>query len=342
MISNPLVSIVVLNWNGKKWLTKCLPSLRNLTYKPTEIIVVNNGSTDDSHLYIKKNFPEIRIIELKKNVGFTKGNNIGVSYTRGEYILFISNDTYVTKNLLGYLVDDLRNSKDIGIVQPQIRLMADKKNLDSVGSFLTNTGFLYYYGCMKPYALGKYDEIIYPFSIKGACFMMRKKDYQKLGGLDEDFVCYVEETDLCHRIWLSGKKVMYEPRCYMYHFGGGDMHVMTKNELIIYRSYRNRIISYLKNLSLLELVKILPIHLAFCELIAVTTLLTGKFKQAFAIQLALLACLINLRKIMKKRSFIQKKIRKVSDQALNPIIKRNPRLSYYFFNISDKTELYRD
>src|SRR6185369_9108521 len=116
-------------------------------------------------------------------------------------------------------------------------------------------------------------------------FIMRKADYIRLGGFDEDFVCYVEETDLCHRVWLSGKKVMYLPKSIMYHWGGGDMQVMTRSELTVFRSFRNRYLSYLKNLSVPSLIILLPIHFIYCEIFVAAALFSGQFKKALAAQL---------------------------------------------------------
>ncbi len=164
--------------------------------------------------------------------------------------------------------------------------------------------------------------------------MMLRTDYIKLGGLDEDFVCYVEESDLCHRVWLSGKKVLYEPKSVIYHYGGGDMQVMTKDELTMFRSYRNRFVSAIKNLSVLELIKTLPLLLIFCEGFIGMTLLRGKFKRAIGAQLGILSVLFMLGSVLKKRNHVQKNIRKVDDAWINSYVMKNPRFSYYyhFFN----------
>ena len=243
-MKKPLVSIIVLNWNGKKWLAKCLPTLVKIKYKPLEIIVVNNGSTDDSAHFLKTKFPEIKVIEIKKNAGYARANNIGVKKALGKYVLLMNNDTTATPSFVTPLVDAMEMDSSIGIIQPQIRSMIYPNLLDSVGSFFTFTGFLYHFGYMKPHTLNKYNKDLFAYSIKGACFIMRRDDYIKLGGFDEDFVCYVEESDLCHRVWLSGKKVMYLPKSTIYHWGGGDMQVMTRSELTVFRSFRNRYLSF--------------------------------------------------------------------------------------------------
>lgn len=334
VMKEPLVSIIILNWNGKKWLQQLLPSLKKITYKPLEVIVVNNGSTDDSAEYIKKSHSYIKILELKKNVGYAGGNNRGVKSATGKYILLMNNDTLVTNDFVAPLVKAMEKDNTIGMLQPQIRSLIDRDALDSVGSYLTSTGFLYHYGYLKSYKGEKYQKQMPVYSIKGACFIMRKNDYMRLGGFDEDFICYVEETDFCHRVWLSGKKVFYFPDSYMYHYGGGDMRVMTKDDLTMLRSFRNRIWSYCKNLSILELIKILPVHILFCEVFILFALLTGKVRHSFGAQMGILACIPLLPKIIKKRKIIQQQIRKVEDKDILPFIFRNPRISYYIYLFS--------
>lgn len=338
-MSNPKVSVLILNWNGKKWLKQCLPTVEKLTYRPLEIIVVNNGSTDDSREFLKKNYPKIRVIEIKKNRGYAGANNLGAKYASGKYILFLNNDTRVTPNLLQPLVKKIESDKKIGAVQPQIRNMVNKNLIDSIGSFFTSTGFLYHYGYFQEYKQKKYQKELSVYSVKGACFLMQKKDYIDLGGIDESFVTYVEESDLCHRILLSGKKIIYVPKSFIYHFGGGDMSIMTKSEVVIFRSFRNRFVSYIKNLGMKKLILVLPIHLILCELLIFMSLLRGKFKQAIASQIGVIGWIPNLSSILKQRKYIQSQIRKISDEMLFSSVEHNPDFFYYihfFFNPEGK------
>lgn len=340
-MKSPLVSVIILNWNGKKWLEKCLPSFSKVKYPNIEMIVVNNGSSDNSDSYIKKNFPNIKIVKIIKNVGYAKASNIGADNASGKYLLFINNDTSVTPDFLSPLVKDLETDKTIGIVQPQIRSMINTELLDSVGAFLTFTGFLYYFGLLKPYSNKIYQKPMFVYSIKGACFIISKEDYVKLGGFDVSFFSYVEETDLCHRMWLFGKKVLYDPKSYMYHWGGGDTQMVTKTEATIYRSFRNRLYSYFKNFSLIELMKILPAHFVMCELYVLLFFVRLQLNKAIAVQLATFGWIFNLPSILKKRSYIQSKIRKVSDGEIGKYIKKEPRISYYWQILID-IKNYRD
>ncbi len=330
-MSKPLVSIVILNWNGKKRLEACLKSLKKIKYPSIEIVLVNNGSTDKSKEFVEKNYPQIKLINLIDNIGYAGGKNLGVKHASGKYILALDNDTVVTPDFVDVLVKDLEKDKSIGIVQPQIRSMSNEKLLDSVVSFFTFTGFLYHFGYMKSHENKIYQTKMFGYSIKGACFMISKADYLKLGGLDELFLSYVEETDLCHRMWMYGKKVLYDPESVIYHFGGGDTLTMTTSNDSLFRAFRNRYYSYIKNFSTLYLIKILPVHFIMCEMFVVFSLLKRNFKQAYYVQKGTLCWVLKLPALLKKRKLIQKKIRKKTDSQIVPVFTKNPRFSYYFY-----------
>lgn len=325
----PKVTILIPNYNGKKWLEQCLPTIYKATYRNFEVLVVNNGSTDDSAQFLKKNYPNVRIVEIKKNRGYAGANNFGIRYAKGKYVLFLNNDTTVTPNFLEPLVEKIESDKKIGAVQPQIRHMVQRNVIDSIGSFFTFTGFLYHYGYFQRHREKKYQKELSVYSVKGACFLMKKKDYIDIGGIDESFVTYVEESDLCHRILLSGKKIIYVPQSVVYHFGGGDMHIMTKNEVVIFRSFRNRFVSYIKNLSLKKLMLVLPIHFFLCEILIFMSILRGNFKLAIASQVGVVGWIPNIFSILKQRKYIQSNIRKISDDKLFAEVEHNPSFNYY-------------
>lgn len=329
-MSKPKITILIPNYNGKKWLKQLLPTIEKVTYPNLEVLIVNNGSTDDSASFLKKNYPEFKVLEIKKNRGYAGANNLGVKRATGRYILFLNNDTKVTPNFLGPLVKKIENDKTIGAVQPQIRNMVNKNAIDSIGSFFTFTGFLYHYGYFQNATEKKYNKELSVYSVKGACYLMKKKDYLDLGGIDESFVTYVEESDLCHRILLSGKNIIYIPKSIVYHFGGGDMSIMTKKEVVIFRSFRNRFVSYIKNLGLKKLTLVLPVHFILCESLIIASILRGKFRQAIASQVGVLGWIPDLPSILKKRRYIQTLIRKVSDDQIFADVEKNPNFSYYF------------
>lgn len=326
---SPKVSMIILNYNGKRWLEKCLPTIKKIEYEPLEVIIVNNGSTDDSGEFVRKKYPGFRLLEVMPNRGFAGANNFGVKHARGKYVLIINNDTEVPPGFLMPMVRRMEKDNTIAVMQPKIRSLRKKHLLDAASSFFTSTGFLYHYGYYQLQSKKQYNKEHFVYSAKGACLFARRDDYLKLGGLDEDFVCYVEESDYCHRVWLSGKKVLYFPQSYIYHWGGGDMSVMERSEVTIYRSFRNRFYSYIKNLSFPELIKLLPVHFVLSEGIIFSAFVRGIFRHSIAAQLGTLWWIFHLPRILKKRKYIQSKIRKVRDSDFMPLIKHDPPLSYY-------------
>lgn len=333
------VSIIIVNWNGLHHLKKCLPSLKKINYPNYEIILVDNGSTDESIDYIKSKFSEIKVVKNKKNLGFAGGNNSGLRLVLGEYVLLLNNDTLVKKNFLTKLVTKIEQSDDTGIVQSKILSMDDNRKLDSVGAFFTNTGFLYHHGYLQSDAQ-KFDKTKYLYTAKGACMLIRKKLINKIGLFDDQFFAYFEETDFCHRAWLAGYKVVYAPESIIYHKIGGTSNSMN-NAFIQYHSFKNRITSYLKNLGTLELIKIIPLHIILCEIAALTFLIKLNAKLFLSINKAIFYNIQNLNSILKQRRIIQNKLRKKSDNQLFSILKVNPELKYYLYLFSNNLQNYK-
>ena len=144
-----LVSIIIVNWNGLKWLKLCLPSLAKQRYQPIEIILVDNASTDESTAWTRKHYPKVKIIRNGENLGFAEANNVGYRKAKGEYILLLNNDTIVKPDSLVELVQKMESAADIAGAQSKLLLMDDHSRLDAVGAFLTPTGFLFHWGFGK-------------------------------------------------------------------------------------------------------------------------------------------------------------------------------------------------
>jgi|SRR5579859_4900175 len=328
-----LASIIIVNWNGKKHLETCLSSLQKQNYSPVEIILVDNASHDDSVTYVHKHFPKIKIVINQENFGFAEANNIGYRQAKGEYIVFLNNDTRVSKNFLSELIKTIDSDPQIGGAQSKILLMDEPDRLDSIGSFLTETGFLYHY------AVGKKDEPKYNhridlYSVKGACMIFKREALEKTlvdnEVFDRRYFAYFEETDLCHRVWLAGYRIVYAPTSVIYHKMGGTSKGMD-NAFIQYHSFKNRINSYLKNLNLVDLLTLLPLHLVICEGYSVYSVIKmrGSLGIFLAIQRAIAWNVTQLPVTLAKRRVVRQKIRRVKDRSLEPIIFRRVKLSYY-------------
>lgn len=340
----PKVSVIVLNWNGKKFLKNCLDSLQKVAYSSLEIIVVDNNSKDGSQEFVRKNYQNVVLIGNKENYGFAKGNNIGFEASTGDYILILNNDTIVTSNFLDFLIKDFENDPKIACLQPQIRLSKNKELLDGVGAFLTFTGFLYHFGYLKNRMQVKYNKRIKIFSAKGACIFLRRKAIEKVGLFDEDFFIFFEETDLCFRLWLAGYSVVYEPKSVIYHLGGGDTASSNsyQHEKRVYLSFRNMICCYIKNFGTRNLLTIMPFFIFTHTVLIFYYLLMMKIYMIKVILKAYYWNVVHIRTTLRKRKIVQHGIRKISDFQLNKQITLNPKLSYYYALVTGKVREYKD
>lgn len=326
--NKPLISIIIVNWNGKHFLEDCLGSLSKISYKNFEVIFVDNASSDGSVAYVKENFPKVKVIENSKNLGFAEGHKEAFQKAKGELILLLSTDTIVDLNLLDELVKAIYSGKNIGAVMPKLLMYPQKNLIDSIGSFFLTSGLLYHFGREKDHRQSIYNKPMEVYSAKGACILFKKDVLLKTGLFDKDFFAYFEETDLCHRIWLAGYSVFYWPGTTVYHKGAGASGQMVKG-FIQFHSFKNRICSYLKNLEMKNLLKVIPLTILVYQCAFILHLLAGKFDIAWAMQKAIIWNIVHLGETLKKRKFIQTKIRVVSDDDFLPKITRSVRLSYY-------------
>ena len=249
MKKEPLVSILIANWNGGRIFNDCLKSLVKINYTDWELIVVDNGSNDGSQkLLLDKNIEikNYKLIRNKLNLGFAKANNQALKKAKGIYILLLNNDTKVEPDFLSKLVNRIEADGQIGIIQPKIFLMDRPGYLDNAGSYLTKIGFLDHWGFNQKNSseFSKEKEI---FSAKGACMLIRRSVIDKVGLFDSDFISYFEESDFCWRVWMQGYRVLFYPNAKIYHKLGFTIRRLGALELN-YHYYKNRICSLIKNL----------------------------------------------------------------------------------------------
>jgi GT2 family glycosyltransferase len=217
----PLVSIIIINYNGKLYLEKCLESIKKINYDNLEIIVVDNNSTDGTMEFLVQNYPSVITLKLDQNYGFAKPNNMAAKIAKGDFLLFLNNDTEVTPNFLTELVQVLVGNDHIGICQSL--LLKLNGEIDSSGDFIDTIGIVY--NSKEP--IDKIREIS---SARGASMIIRKKLFLDLGGFDEKFFVSFEDVDLGWRTWIKGYKVVINPKSVVYHYGG-KTHDFIKNEI---------------------------------------------------------------------------------------------------------------
>lgn len=340
LFEKPLVSVLILTYNRTDLLKNCLDSTLKSDYPNLEFIVTDNGSVEDIAGFVKTNYPhyKIKVVRLKENRGLTGGFNYGFNFCRGKYIMILSNDTRIQKQAISCMVDMVENDSSIGIVSPKIIQMRNPKLLHHVGSFMTYTGFLYHYGILQNKDNNQYQKNYYTFSCNGAGFLIRKKAAEFCGLFEEDFFFFYDESDLSHRIWLSGYTVVYCSKANLWHLWSGTM--QGANPEIWYHNHRNHISSFIRSLSIPYLLLILFNFNLMLMLWFFINILKLKFNIAITLPRAYFWHLVHLRQTLKKRKFIQTKIRKVSDNEIFEKCLLNPNWQYYLmhFNLKYKDD----
>ncbi len=324
-----LISVIIVNWNGQKWLKDCFDSLIAQTYQNVEIIMVDNGSSDNSVEYTKTHYPAVQCVLSETNLGFAGGNNLGLKHASGEYILLLNNDTAMPRDCLANFVKAFEEVPNLGSAQAKLVLMDDHHKLDTCGSYWTSSTFVYNYGYRKNADLKKYNTAKPFFSNKGAAMLIKREVIDKVGLFDDDFWCYYEETDLCHRIWLSGFECWYWPDATVYHALGSTADVFA-NDYIQFHNFKNKLCSYLKNFEALSLLTIVPTYMVGVITLSLAWLVQGKVGHFTAIYRGLWWNIVHLQRTLAKRRAVQQ-LRVISDKELLAKVKKNPHIRYYYY-----------
>ena len=235
----PKVSIIIVNYNGKQLLQKCLESLFKIDYDNFEVILVDNNSSDDTIEFVTKTFPSVIIIKLDSNKGFAEPNNIAAKISKGEYLLFLNNDTIVTKNFVIEMIKEIESDEKIAICQSL--LLKPNGNIDSSGDFIDELGVVYN-------SKSKINNTRYISSARGASMLIRKDVFEKLGGFDSKFFATFEDVDLCWRSWIAGFKSIIASESIVYHVGGQTTKKI--NDEIAFHGFKNQIVMKITNFEL--------------------------------------------------------------------------------------------
>ena len=274
-------SVVILNWNGKKLLEQFLPSVLEHTLNDEcNVVVADNGSTDDSVQFMKISYPEVPLVILDKNYGFADGYNKALQQVDSEYVVLLNSDVETTPNWLTSLVTYMDEHPEVAAVQPKILSYAEKDRFEyagAAGGFIDRYGYPFCRGRILEVVEkdnGQYDSPIPIFWATGACLLIRKSDYTRHGGLDGSFFAHMEEIDLCWRLNARGRKVMCVPSSSVYHVGGASLG--KDNPKKMYLNFRNNLLMLYKN--------VLPNRLFFTfaarcifDLLPVHLILKGSF-----------------------------------------------------------------
>ena len=313
----PQVSIVIVNWNGLKFLETCLRSLEALDYPADklEIIVVDNKSTDGSVKYIQENFPGVVLSLLDDNYGFCAPNNDGASLATGEYLVFLNNDTEVTPGWLRALVKPALEDSDVACCASKMLYYDRRDTINTAGGKLTIIGGGFYrgYGALdSPF----YNEPGYTGFGCAAGVLVKKQFFMSIGGFDEDHFAACEEHDLGWKAWLYGYKVAYAPDAVMYHMESGTFGSRSNADANkVFLNTRNRLFNIIKNLDAGNVFRALLISACFNFYRGCGYFFTGKFSAVGAVIHGQLNFLKYLGNMLKKRKAVQS-MRKRSDAEL--------------------------
>ncbi|UBM61292.1 glycosyltransferase family 2 protein [Candidatus Sulfidibacterium hydrothermale] len=279
-------AVVILNYNGKNFLEKYLPGVIRNSPDAT-VVVADNASTDDSVDFMKKHFPQVRLLINDKNTGFAGGYNWALSQIEATYYVLLNSDIEVTPDWLEPVIRLMDSDEKIAACQPKIRSVFQKEYFEYAGAsggFIDRWGYPFCRGRIFEETekdQGQYDDVREIFWATGACMIVRADVYHALGGLDADFFAHMEEIDFCWRAKNQGYKIMVQPASIVYHVGGGTLPKSSARKT--YLNFRNNFMLLYKNLPDEWLWKVLITRLFMDGLAGIRFLLQGHFADIGAI-----------------------------------------------------------
>jgi GT2 family glycosyltransferase len=253
----PLVSVIVLNWNGREYLAECFDSLLALDYPADqlELLMVDNGSQDDSVSFIRASYPSVKIIRNETNLGFAGGNNIGAQAAQGEYVAFLNNDAVVYPDWLSKLIEAVRSDPEVVCVGSRImNLNGDR--VEFGGSRINFLGYGYQEGYDRTQVADFTTTRPVIFACGGA-MLIRRAVFLEAGGFDEDYFAYYEDVDLGWRLWVLGHKVLYAGTSVALHKHHGTAEKLPDASRRVLLE-RNALLTLIKNYADNSLAKIWP------------------------------------------------------------------------------------
>ncbi len=245
-------AVVILNYNGSKFLKEFLPGVIEKSAHAAEIVVADNCSTDDSVSLVKRHFPQVTLIEMDKNRGYAGGYNKALRQVEAEYYILLNSDIEVTDGWIEKVIRLMDSDKNIAACQPKIKDYYRKEFFEyagAAGGYIDRLGYPFCRGRIfmaLEKDTGQYDDVKETFWASGACLFVRAEVFHKLGGFDEDFFAHMEEIDFCWRAKNSGYKIMVQPASVVYHIGGGTL--PKKSARKTYLNFRNNFSLLYKNL----------------------------------------------------------------------------------------------
>ncbi len=285
--SLPSVAIVILNWNGKHFLEKFLPSVLATDYDNFSVIVADNASTDDSISFLRRYFPEIRLLLSDTNEGFSRGYNSALKKIKADYYILLNSDIEVTPGWISPVIFLMESDDKIAACQPKILSYKNRDQFEYAGAsggFIDSLGYPFARGRIFETCevdTGQYNSIEPVFWATGAALFVRANVFNEMNGFDEFFFAHQEEIDLCWRIQRAGYKIYVQPSSVVYHVGGGTLPMGDRKKVFL--NFRNNLVMMAKNLPLGESLWKLPVRIFLDMIAAYRSLLETNFSTFISI-----------------------------------------------------------
>jgi hypothetical protein len=311
----PVISVIVLTYNGRAWLEPCLSALTAQTGAPPfEILLVDNASTDGSTGLVAGRFPSVRIVENERNLGFAGGNNAGARMARGDTLAFLNNDTIASPDWLARLHAALTDAPDRTLVTSRIVFLDRPDVIDSAGDGYLRAGGAFKHGHgAHASAFMRSREV---FGACGAAFAVRRELFERLGGFDEDFFMVYEDVDLSYRARLAGCRCWYTADAVVRHAGSGTLGVMSA--AAVFHGQRNLEWTWLKNTPPGLLLRSFPAHVVYSVAGVAHYAAQGCLGPALK---GKLSAFVGLPRLLAKRRAVQR-ARRVDSSSLETYLER--------------------
>ena len=281
------IAVVILNWNGKKFLEELLPTLIQHTPSEVDIVVGDNASSDNSVEFLKQSYPQIQIIQNDKNYGFAEGYNKVLDKVYADYFVLLNSDVEVTDNWISPIINMMDADDNIAICQPKLLSYYQRDTFEyagGAGGYIDKYGYPFCRGRLFTTLEkdnGQYNDVCEIFWATGAAMFVKAKVWKDLGGLDGDFFAHMEEIDFCWRAKNAGYKVYYCPQSVAYHIGGGTLPPSSPFKTFL--NFRNNFSLLFKNLQKRQLAYVFPIRILMDWVAALKFLAEKKPKEFTAV-----------------------------------------------------------
>ena len=295
----PLANVIIANWNGRDLLSECLEGLRQQTFRDIEITLVDNGSEDGSVDLVAHNYPEVNLVPLTENLGFTGANNVAFRLTQvGDYVALLNNDAVAEPRWLEALVGALESHLEAGFAASRMLFYDNPALIDRAGDAFTTAGVAMFRGRNEPRE--RYNEMKWVFGASAGAAIYRTAMLREIGIFDDDFFLLHEDVDLSFRAQLAGYKCLYVPEAVVFHKGSRS--IASDSETAVYYGHRNLEWTYIKNMPSRLLLRSLLQHVIY-DLAAFFYFAARGHAKAFL--RAKRDALKGLKKILSKRRQIQ-------------------------------------